>query len=179
MNLKITLMFSLFLSLNSVFAGQVKYIRVLKSERLLELVDREEKVLKSYKIMLGRNPIGPKIQEGDFKTPEGSYLLNYKNPQSLFHKSLHISYPDKEDIRRAKNLGVKPGGDIMVHGLPNDFKEMRNWLRSVGLEGLGDDIIRTSLPYFDWTSGCIAVLNEEIDEIYEKIQIPTPILIKP
>ena len=76
-------------------------------------------------------------------------------------------------------MGVKPGGDIMLHGLPNDFQEMTSWLDSVGLSSLGDDLIRANLPYLDWTSGCIAVTDEEINEIYELIDVPTKIIIKP
>lgn len=167
------------LFLQASLAAEVKMIKVSKGQRLLEVIDVNDKVIKSYKIMLGRNPVGHKVQEGDFKTPEGDYFLDYKNPQSKFHKSLHVSYPNKEDIKRAKKLGVKPGGDIMVHGLPNDLKEMREWLATVGLGDAPEIVIRGALPYLDWTSGCMAVMDDEIDEIYSMIKVPTLIRILP
>lgn len=165
---------------SNVFAkSEVALVRVFKSERRLELVNKKDQVIKSYKIMLGRNPVGHKVQEGDNKTPEGNYELDMKNPESKFHKSLHISYPNFKDKLKAKALGVKPGGDIMLHGLPNDFKEMTEWLNTVGLGGLADDLIRAALPYLDWTNGCIAVTDAEIDEIYGMLDVPTKIVIRP
>lgn len=164
---------------DSFAKSEVKQLVAYKSERRLELIGFDNKVIKYYKIMLGKNPIGHKVQEGDNKTPEGTYTLEEKNPKSNFNKSLKVSYPNFKDRMKARALGVKPGGDIMLHGFPNNFKEMTSWLESVGLADLGDDLIRASLPYFDWTSGCIAVTDEEINEIYELVDVPTKIIIKP
>jgi murein L,D-transpeptidase YafK len=175
----ITALMFMLLMWENTNAAQVKYIKVSKEQRLLELVDTNDQVIKSYKIMLGRNPVGHKTQEGDFKTPEGEYMLDYKNPKSKFHKSIHVSYPNKADIKRARLLGVRPGGDIMVHGLPNDFKEMRDWLATIGMQDTPDFVIRAALPFLDWTSGCIAVMDDEIDEIYSLVKVPTPIRILP
>jgi len=174
----------LFLSLLSLsehgFASEkVEYVRVYKSERRLELISKNEEIIKSYKIMLGRNPVGHKEKEGDNKTPEGTYTLDIKNSKSNFFKSLHISYPNFKDKLKAKLRGDDPGGSIMLHGLPNDFTEMNDWLNSVGLGDLSDDLVRLSLLQFDWTNGCIAVTDEEITEIYDHIDVPTKIVIKP
>ncbi len=165
---------------SNVFAKtEVALVRVFKSERRLELVNKNNQVIKSYKVVLGRNPVGHKSQEGDNKTPEGNYELDLKNPNSKFHKSLRISYPNFKDKLKARALGVKPGGDIMLHGLPNDFSEMTDWLNTAGLSGLADDLIRAALPYVDWTNGCIAVTDAEIDEIYGMLDVPTKITIRP
>jgi murein L,D-transpeptidase YafK len=120
------------------------------------------KVLKSYKVVLGGNPIGPKIQEGDHKTPEGMYVLDRRNGKSRFYRSIHISYPDENDQANAAKLGVSPGGDIFVHGLPNDF----GWLGKSHLA-------------MDWTDGCIAVTDGEMDEIWRAVPDGAPIEIKP
>ena len=108
----------------------------------------KDKVLKTYKIALGGNPNGPKERQGDNKTPEGTYIIDSRNKNSRYHLSLHISYPNEKDKKRAKELGVSPGGDIMIHGIKNGF----SWI--------GD--LHTEL---DWTKGCIAVTDEEIEEI--------------
>jgi len=123
-------------------------ILVEKSERKLSIL-RGGKVLKTYHVALGRNPIGAKEQEGDNKTPEGIYTIDYRNPKSDYHLALHISYPCAEDITRAAQRGVNAGFDIMIHGLPN-----------------GQDRIGAAHRQKDWTAGCIAVTDEEIDELY-------------
>jgi murein L,D-transpeptidase YafK len=123
-------------------------ILVEKSERKLSIL-RGGKVLKTYHVALGRNPIGAKEQEGDNKTPEGIYTIDYRNPKSDYHLALHISYPSAEDITRAAQRGVNAGFDIMIHGLPN-----------------GQDWIGAAHRQKDWTAGCIAVTDEEIDELY-------------
>lgn len=179
MKLLIKLILLSLIALSIAQAETIKLVRVQKGQRLMELIGNEGQIVKSYKIMLGKNPIGHKVQSGDNKTPEGLYTLDYKNAQSKFRKSIHISYPNKADIKRAKKLKVNPGGDIMIHGLPNDFKEMREWLALVGLGDTSDIVIRMALPNFDWTSGCIAVLDDEIDEIFGLIKVPTPIQINP
>ncbi len=179
--LKYTLVLLMFIVTcsDSYAKSDVKLVVAFKSERRLELIGSNNKVLKSYKIMLGRNPVGHKVQEGDNKTPEGTYTLEFKNPKSNFNKAFKISYPNFKDRMKAKMLGVSPGGDIMLHGFPNDFKEMTAWLETVGLAELGDELIRAALPHLDWTNGCIAVTDEEINEIYELVDVPTKIIIKP
>ena len=134
---------------------------VLKQERTLTLMSGE-KVLKVYKIALGGNPTGPKRREGDHKTPEGSYVLDRRNAKSKYYRSIHISYPNEEDREWARKLGASPGGDVMVHGLPNGF----GWLGATH---------RTQ----DWTDGCIAVTDQEMDEIWSAVSDGTPIEIKP
>ena len=125
----------------------VDRILIEKSARRLMLISQGE-VLKTYKIALGGNPIGPKERQGDNKTPEGIYVIDARNRDSRFHLSLHISYPNERDKNRAKELGVSTGGDIMIHGIKNDS----SWVGNAHAE-------------VDWTKGCIAVTNEEIEEI--------------
>lgn len=134
---------------------------VTKKERTLTLMNGD-KVLKVYKVALGGNPVGPKQREGDHRTPEGTYVLDRRNPKSKYYRSIHISYPNDEDRERAHKLGVPPGGDVMVHGLPNGF----GWLGATHREQ-------------DWTDGCIAVTDQEIDEIWNAVPDGTPIEIKP
>lgn len=134
---------------------------VWKAERRLELM-RGGKVIKSYRIALGGAPVGQKTQQGDQKTPEGAYVIDFRNPRSQFYKSLHISYPNAADRAQARRRRVNPGGDIFLHGLGPTF----------GAEG-------KSHADRDWTLGCIAVTNEEIDEIWRLVPDGTPIEIKP
>jgi murein L,D-transpeptidase YafK len=136
-------------------------IVVNKSKRELLLL-RVGTVFRTYRIALGRNPVGPKQQEGDGKTPEGSYSISGRNAKSSFHKSLRISYPNALDRERARRAGVKPGGDIMIHGLPN-----------------GQGHIGAAHRATDWTEGCIAVTNEEIEEIWLLVPDGTPVEINP
>ena len=132
---------------------------VLKGYRRLLLMKGDE-ILKTYIVSLGGNPIGPKIRQGDNKTPEGNYLLDRHNANSQYHRSIHISYPNADDLARARRLGVPPGGELFIHGLPNDFHG--------DSEALGD-----------WTEGCIALSNAEMDEIWRAVADGTPIEIKP
>ncbi|NYF91728.1 L,D-transpeptidase family protein [Tunturiibacter empetritectus] len=134
-------------------------VLVLKSERKLLLMKGSE-VLKTYTLSLGGNPVGPKIMEGDRRTPEGNYVLDRHNAHSQYHRSIHISYPNADDVARAKRYGVPTGGELYIHGLPNDFKGPAHHLG-------------------DWTEGCIAVTNAEIDEIWRVVADGTPIEIKP
>jgi tetratricopeptide (TPR) repeat protein len=127
--------------------GPVDKILIEKKARRLLLIAKGE-VLKTYKIALGGNPDGPKERQGDNKTPEGTYVIDARNRESRFHLSLHISYPNERDKKRAKELGVSPGGDIMIHGIKNGF----SWVGDAHTE-------------VDWTKGCIAVTDEEIEEI--------------
>jgi murein L,D-transpeptidase YafK len=132
-----------------------------KSERRLELYSGST-LLKSYRVSLGRNPNGPKRQQGDGRTPEGEYRIDYRKPDSSFHKALHISYPGPADAADAKRRGVDPGGMIMVHGMKN------------GLGWLG----RAHLA-LDWTNGCVAVTDREIEEIWRAVPDGTKIVLRP
>lgn len=132
-----------------------------KSERSLTLY-RRGAALRSYRVALGPSPEGHKEREGDGKTPEGRYVIDWRNAKSSFHRSLHVSYPNARDRREARRRGVDPGGAIMVHGLPNGMA----WLGSAHAAS-------------DWTLGCIAVTNEEIEEIWRVVADGTPIEIKP
>ena len=136
-------------------------ILVEKSARKLSIF-RDGKKLKSYHVALGRNPIGPKEQEGDMKTPEGIYKIDTRNLQSAFHLALHVSYPSDADSARAVQRGVSAGGEIMVHGIKN---------------GLG--WIGTFHRLHDWTAGCIALTDEEIEELWRATPNETPIEIRP
>jgi murein L,D-transpeptidase YafK len=142
-------------------AVSVDQIIVYKSERKLVLLARGQE-LKSYRVALGGEPVGPKVRQGDHRTPEGSYVLDSRNPNSHFYKAFHISYPSSKDVAVAKKLGVSPGGDIMLHGLPKEYA----W-------------VGKAHTLHDWTDGCIAVTNEEIDEIWKVVRVGTPIEIKP
>jgi len=141
--------------------GSVDRILIEKSTRRLMLISQGE-VLKSYKIALGGNPIGPKERQGDNKTPEGTYVIDARNRDSRFHLSLHISYPNERDKKRAKELGVSPGGDIMIHGIKN------------GLSWVGD-----AHSGVEWTKGCIAVTDQEIEEIDKLAPSGTIVEIRP
>lgn len=136
-------------------------VLVTKSKRRLELLSGGQ-VIKSYFIALGRNPVGHKTREGDGRTPEGSYVLDWRNPNSRFYRSIHVSYPGPADLRRARRKGVSPGGAIMIHGLPNDEPDI-GWAHALR----------------DWTEGCIAVTNAQMDEIWQLVDDGTPIVILP
>ncbi|MBK5968669.1 MULTISPECIES: L,D-transpeptidase family protein [Thiorhodovibrio] len=136
---------------------------VKKHQRLLQLVNNG-RVFREYPINLGDSPRGHKIQEGDERTPEGDYILDWRNPNSQFYKSIHVSYPNQADREFARAIGVRPGGMIMIHGRPN-------WLRPGPLVRDYDEL--------DWTDGCIAVQNAAMDEIWEKVRDGTPISILP
>ncbi len=136
-------------------------VLIEKKERRLTLLSKGE-VIKIYKIALGGNPVGPKVMQGDKKTPEGVYTIDSRNNNSEYHLSLHISYPTEIDKKRAEELGVSPGGNIMIHGIKN---------------GLG--WVGTSHAKFDWTEGCIAVTDEEMQEIYRLVPDGTMVVIMP
>ncbi len=136
-------------------------VLVEKAARRLTLL-REGRPLKTYRVALGGNPLGHKEQEGDQRTPEGVYTIDFHKADSSFHRALHITYPNAEDTARAAARGVPAGGDIMIHGLPN---ENPDW-GALHVER-------------DWTAGCIAVTNEEIEEIWAAVADGTPIEIRP
>lgn len=134
---------------------------VYKSKHQL-LAFSKGKLIKTYMISLGRNPVGAKEYEGDQKTPEGTYSIHDKNPNSGWHKNLGISYPNQNDMAKAKRLGKPTGGDIKIHGLKN-----------------GKGYIGKFHHWQDWTLGCIAVTNAEIDELYAAVSVGCTIEIKP
>jgi len=141
----------------------VDRVLVRKGERKLEL-HKDGAVYRTYRIALGDSPRGHKMQEGDERTPEGDYILDWRNPRSSYHKSIHVSYPNSRDAAFARALGKSPGGMIMIHGRPN-------WLTSPA--------VAKDYDGRDWTDGCIAVTNPEMDEIWRLVKDGTPIRILP
>ncbi|MGI4851824.1 MAG: L,D-transpeptidase family protein [Janthinobacterium lividum] len=139
----------------------IDQILVYKSKRQLQLLSKN-KIVKEYKIALGGSPIGHKEQEGDQRTPEGHYKIDFKRTNSQFYKALRISYPNAQDRLQAKKQNVSPGGDIYIHGLPKSFSF------------IGKAHLNT-----DWTLGCLALTNQEIDEFFDFIPLNTPIVIYP
>jgi lipoprotein-anchoring transpeptidase ErfK/SrfK len=142
-------------------AAKADSIVVEKGEHRMTLFAGGEAV-GTYLVAIGKRSTGAKVQSGDFKTPEGLYHINGRNPNSRFHRALRVSYPNADDIARARALGVSTGGDIMIHGLPN-----------------GQGAVGSQHRSFDWTNGCVAVTNEEIEEIWNAVPVGTPIRIKP
>ncbi len=134
---------------------------VRKSARVLELL-KNGQVLRSYKVALGLRPEGHKQFEGDFRTPEGKYLLTRRNPNSEYFLSIQVSYPNDQDVARARRQGMSPGGAIMIHGQPNTPKKPRDYYSTI-----------------DWTEGCIAVSNSDMVEIWLMTAPDTPIEIQP
>ena len=152
------------LSLGALHAGEIPAVdKVLieKSERKLHLI-KNGVAFKTFDIALGLRPVGDKIEEGDFKTPEGSYTLDAKNEQSKYFLSIRVSYPNEQDRQEAEQRGVSPGGAIMIHGQPND----PNWSE-------------TYYETQDWTNGCIAVSNSDMLYIWSMTNENTPIEIRP
>ena len=145
----------------------IRLIQVYKEKRLILLLDQNNQIIRQYPIRLGFNPIGHKVQEGDGKTPEGRYSIDWRNPQSAFYKSLHISYPNVSDQTHAKNLGVSAGGNIMIHGSATT-KQVK-----------AIPSLMTYFPQSNWTWGCIAVRNVDIDEIWKLVDNGTIIEIHP
>ena len=156
----------LILGLSCLFAADdavsaVNQLVVYKQQRKLVLLSHG-RVVRTYKIALGGQPVGAKTRQGDHKTPEGSYVLDARNPHSQFYKSFHISYPNAKDTAAARKAGVPPGGEIMLHGLPKEYA----WVGKAQV-------------LHDWTDGCIAVSDGEMDEIWALVKVGTPIEIKP
>jgi len=135
---------------------------VVEKEKRLMTVYNGKRALKTYRIALGGNPVGHKQHEGDSRTPEGRYTIDAKNPRSSFHLSLKISYPNRADTQKARRKGLSPGGAIMIHGTPQGLST----LNTMGF-------------YNDWTAGCIAITNAEIEELFAAVRVGTPILIRP
>lgn len=160
------LAWALLLAAGSVAAAEpapATSIRVDKSERKL-YVYVGDGIVATYPVALGLNPRGHKQQEGDKRTPEGRYVLDYKNAASAYHRAIHISYPDTADKAAARERGVAPGGAIMIHGQPNDVavrRRLRLW------------------PFRDWTDGCIALSDQDMDALWKRVRVPVPIEITP
>jgi len=161
LTLPVFLLFCFGLSLPALGASCADRVVVAKSERRLYLYQGED-VLRSYEIALGKNPVGHKFRQGDKRTPEGRYTLDRRNSQSRFYRSIHISYPNESDRRRAEAKGVHPGGNIMIHGVPNLYRDGQEFF--IG---------------WDWTEGCIAVTNDDMKEIWTLVADNTPIEIHP
>ncbi len=145
-------------------AGQfpvADFVVIEKGARKLHLLQDGE-IFRTFRIALGMMPVGDKKQEGDFKTPEGRYLLDARNPNSEFFLSIHISYPNAQDRREAAQLGVPPGGAIMIHGQPNVPTRSEAYYRTQ-----------------DWTNGCVAVSNSDMIDIWLMTGEDTPIEIRP
>ena len=136
-------------------------ILIEKSAHTMKLM-RGGEVLKTYKVALSTVPVGPKEREGGHRVPEGEYFVDRKNPASKFHRALHVSYPNTADVERARKLGVKPGGDIEIHGLAKNYAFLGSLHRQK-----------------DWTNGCIAVTNSEIEEIWTVVPVGTRVEIRP
>lgn len=138
-------------------------ILINKTERKV-FVYADQNLIATYEAVLGGKPIGHKAQQGDRRTPEGKYSLDYKNPNSSYHLSIHISYPNQIDRQLARKRGVSPGGDIMIHGQPNN-SIFRRYL--------------DSHPKYDWTDGCIALSNKDMDALWNLVTLPVPVEIIP
>lgn len=142
-------------------SSKVDYIVVQKQARLLSLW-KDGRVLRTYSIMaMGANPVGSKVYEGDERTPEGQYYIDEKHVSQNFQKFLRISYPNKQDIQLAKRFGVPPGGYVGIHG---DRGGMAGFFQRYDK---------------NWTDGCLAIRNKDIEEVYSLVEVGTPILIKP
>ena len=140
---------------------QITRVVVEKAERKLSLMSGA-KTVRQYKVALGGAPVGAKERQGDHKTPEGTYTIDWKTKKSSYHWALHVSYPNAEDRARAKRLHVNPGGAIMIHGLPRKFSHLGAAHRA-----------------YDWTEGCVAVTDPEIEEIYKLVAVGTVVEIRP
>jgi murein L,D-transpeptidase YafK len=149
-----------FVFIANVTCANVDLIMVDKSTRTMYLMESGA-VIRKYKVALGGQPRGHKSQEGDERTPEGIYTLDFKKEDSAFHRSMHINYPNAKDVENAQGKGVKPGGAIMIHGQKN------------GLEKLA-----FISKHVDWTDGCIALTNAEMDEFMTLVDVGTKIRIE-
>ena len=160
----LTLLFGALLVSGGAMAGDfptADRVVVEKEARKLHLM-KNGKAFRTFRIALGIRPVGDKEQEGDFRTPEGTYLLDARNPNSEYFLSIHISYPDSEDFLEARERGLDPGGAIMIHGQPNEPTRSEAYYRTQ-----------------DWTNGCIAVSNSDMIDIWLMTPDDTPIEIRP
>ena len=157
----LSVLFLVLLPAYGVSGQKADSVLVVKSERRLYLVIRNE-VFASFTVSFGAKPVGHKKMQGDERTPEGHYILDYKNSKSKFYKSIHISYPNSEDRANARKLGVDPGGNIMIHGQPNGW----GWTSSI-------------IQLFHWTEGCVGLSDKDMDQVWAAVDPGTPIEIKP
>jgi len=147
---------------SAAWSGQkADEVLVVKSEKRLYLMSHGS-ILQSFPVTFGADPRGHKQQQGDGRTPEGRYTLNQKNVNSRFYKSIHISYPNAQDVEQARKRNVNPGGDIMIHG------QLNNW-------GWASPLVQL----FNWTDGCIALSDENMDQVWDAVAAGTPIEIRP
>jgi murein L,D-transpeptidase YafK len=146
---------------NAMGEQKADAVLVVKSEKRLYLM-REGEPFASFRVSFGSNPIGHKQEQGDGRTPEGRYILDYKNMDSAYYKSIHISYPNAEDRKEARKRGVDPGGDIMIHGQKNGYGRLSFLVQR-----------------FNWTNGCIALSDKDMDTVWNAVKPGTPIEIKP
>lgn len=142
-------------------SGEADRVLIEKSKHTLTLL-RDGQPIGIYRISIGRNPVGAKVRAGDHKTPEGAYVIDSRNPASGFHRALHISYPNTTDRERAAGVGVSPGGDIMIHGIKNRLGWLGRFQR-----------------WLDWTDGCVAVTDAEMDQLWKLIPDGIPVEIRP
>ena len=166
----------LFLTLNLQANLLVDEVKVFKTKHRLELLYHGQ-VTKIYNVMIGRGGLNPKREQGDLLVPEGNYILDDKNDDSKFHRSIHISYPNKDDLARASKDGINPGGDVFIHGLPNTKSHFIDTLREELVKIKDINKIKEIQKKLDWTAGCVAVSDQEIEEIFESITVPIPITI--
>lgn len=145
-------------------AVPVDLVVVVKRRRLLQLLYRD-RVMRTYRVALGSNPVGHKRERGDGRTPEGLYRIDYKKPESKFNLALHVDYPNERDRAEAAARGVDPGGAIYIHGHPREASELAYF--------------RLKFARDDWTDGCIALPDPAMAEIYDSVRAGTPILIRP
>ncbi|QPK65492.1 L,D-transpeptidase family protein [Methylomonas sp. LL1] len=150
-----------FFSASMPVAAVADGVRIYKAAHKLQVLDGR-RVLYEFPVSLGRNPQGHKLQEGDGRTPEGMYRLDYKNPASAFYKAIHISYPNSKDVAAAKQRGVDPGGQVMIHGQRNGL----GWLWFIS-------------RFFDWTQGCVALSDDDMDLLWNAVDAGTTVEILP
>ena len=155
------LLIAIFFATSAIAGEPAERVIVMKSAHLIYVM-RGVKVLAKFRIALGSNPKGQKHQQGDERTPEGVYVLDYRNGSSGYYKSMHISYPNAEEAKAARIADVDPGGQIMIHGQKNGF----GWLAPI-------------VQRFDWTDGCIAITNAEMDRFWKLVPVGTTIEIRP
>lgn len=142
-------------------AEEVTLVRVLKAEHKLQLFSGKER-LHEFHAVFGDNPVGHKQQEGDERTPEGRYRIDARNPNSAYYKSIRISYPNARDVAAARARGVRPGGQIMIHGQKNGYGHLAEFTQRV-----------------NWTDGCIALRDEDMEVVWRTVSVGTPIEILP
>lgn len=145
-----------------VFASPIIDLVVVKKSQYSLTLYSHGIPVKRFWVALGPNPRGQKVREGDMRTPEGRYLLDYKKDNSSYYKAIHISYPNLADLERAKKIGVNPGGNILLHG-----------------QRKGSIMSNETVQQSNWTNGCIALVNKDMEEVYELVQPGTPIEILP